>query len=1086
MGHPSYIIMRVKLLLIVISLWVGVASSIAQVPVSEFGKNRVQYKNFDWRFYSTQNFDVYFYDGGADLAKMSVDFLEEEFEKITDALGYAPYNKTKIFLYNSVTDLQQSNVGIDNNNYTIGGQTNFVKSQVEIAYPGTLQDFKTEMVYRLTKMMINDMMFGGSLTDMFQSSYLMTLPEWFMEGAARYIAYGWNVEMDDYMRDFFRNNKVKKLSRFSGEEAAFVGQAVWNYIAERYGKSNISNILNLTRIIRNEESSISNTLGVSFRQFLFDWQNSYTNMIDQLQADYLNPDKGNKVRRWNRKNYGYKNVRLSPGGQYLAYSENYRGKYKVKIRDLERKKEIRVVAGGYKVINQEVNKDLPLLKWRDKSTLGVVMARGGKNHIVIFDLNTKRSTHKEIGRFNQIKDFDFSPNGNVVVVSGDLNGHNDIFLISLVRNSIKRLTNDVFDDLNPRFVPGTTSIVFSSNRTTDSLNFKEKSLKNVNDNYNLFIYNLDTTTNVLHKVTNNLSQDIKPIPYDKNTIFYLSDQKGIFNIYKYNLADNTYSQISNFKTSIKDYDLHVDKGLLSYMMLDKQNDYVFVERDFDFSRFVFPSATRRQDVKQARYLKNRIKEHKKKEEENREKEEEIRRAKELAQKSDSISVVGIEKVSQESETDYIDTDNYEFHEEVIQKNEEKTSFLLNYRLQQEGKRIIGPLPYDTRFSLDNVITSWVIDPLRQFGMQIEAQMNDMLENHKFRGGLLAFTDIRSGDFWSEYQYLKHRIDFHARFDRRVIYRSLSETPQYHQKYALNKFEVGASLPISVTTRITVSPFAAVTNYADLDIHHVLGSANPAAYINNNYFGGLRAELVFDNTLVNGFNLFEGTRGRIAFKHFGGISDSEQTFSNISLDLRHYQKIHRELILATRVFYGSFFGPARQNYMLGGMDNWIFNRTESSGANDPLMTRTGFENTNILFSEFVTNMRGFNYNKFHGSSTMLVNAELRFPIIKYFYRGPISSNFFRNFQVVGFYDVGSAWTGTTPFSSDSELNTKVIKNEGSPFQARIKNFKSPWLIGYGYGVRTVLLGYYIKFDMAWPVEDYVVREPRFYFTLGYDF
>ena len=65
-----------------------------------------------------------------------------------------------------------------------------------------------------------------------------------------------------------------------------------------------------------------------------------------------------------------------------------------------------------------------------------------------------------------------------------------------------------------------------------------------------------------------------------------------------------------------------------------------------------------------------------------------------------------------------------------------------------------------------------------------------------------------------------------------------------------------------------------------------------------------------------------------------------------------------------------------------------------------------------------------------------------------------------------------------------LNMEVME-EGN-FKARINNFGSAWLASYGTGVRTVLLGYYLKFDVAWPIEDYEVGSPKFYLTLGYDF
>ena len=118
--------------------------------------------------------------------------------------------------------------------------------------------------------------------------------------------------------------------------------------------------------------------------------------------------------------------------------------------------------------------------------------------------------------------------------------------------------------------------------------------------------------------------------------------------------------------------------------------------------------------------------------------------------------------------------------------------------------------------------------------------------------------------------------------------------------------------------------------------------------------------------------------------------------------------------------------------------------------------------------------------------LTLNAELRFPIIKYFSRGSIKSNFLRNFQVIGFYDLGSAWTGKSPFNEDHEVNTKIVKREGSPFEAVIRASNNPWLASYGFGLRTVLLGYYARFDFAKPMADYEIGKMQFYLSLGYDF
>ncbi|NJO01534.1 MAG: hypothetical protein HC880_07460 [Bacteroidia bacterium] len=175
---------------------------LAQNTLEKFGKNRIQYKRFYWRYLSTNNFDIYYYDNGSRLANFATRFLELEFDKITDVLGYTPYMKSKIFIYNSISDLQQSNVGIDDDNVITGGQTEFYKSLVEIPFTGSEVEFKEELRRGIAIMLIKEMMFGGSLKDMLQSSYLGKFSEWFLLGAAAYVAEGWSEEMDDYMRGF--------------------------------------------------------------------------------------------------------------------------------------------------------------------------------------------------------------------------------------------------------------------------------------------------------------------------------------------------------------------------------------------------------------------------------------------------------------------------------------------------------------------------------------------------------------------------------------------------------------------------------------------------------------------------------------------------------------------------------------------------------------------------------------------------------------------------------------------------------------------------------------------------------------------
>ena len=99
-------------------------------------------------------------------------------------------------------------------------------------------------------------------------------------------------------------------------------------------------------------------------------------------------------------------------------------------------------------------------------------------------------------------------------------------------------------------------------------------------------------------------------------------------------------------------------------------------------------------------------------------------------------------------------------------------------------------------------------------------------------------------------------------------------------------------------------------------------------------------------------------------------------------------------------------------------------------------------------------------------------------------GPISSNFLRNMQFIAFYDIGTAWSGKPPFTSENSVSYQEVVS--GPFTAQIKNYLNPWLYSYGVGMRTVLLGYYVKADLGWPVENYQVGKPKLQVTLGFDF
>ena len=402
--------------------------------------------------------------------------------------------------------------------------------------------------------------------------------------------------------------------------------------------------------------------------------------------------------------------------------------------------------------------------------------------------------------------------------------------------------------------------------------------------------------------------------------------------------------------------------------------------------------------------------------------------------------------------------------------------------------VSGPRPMETQFFTNHINSRFIVDPLRGFGISLQGKMTDVLDNHLFMGGIMTSLDFDSGgDIWFEYEYLKSRLDFRGRYDRKTL--RVTDGDFSFQKYVLTKVETGVSYPLTIHSRVYAAPFIAKTQYFNLNEDSLILSKIPELNELQVSYAGAKMEFVYDRTEPMGLYAFTGTKGKVGFQHYQGLNYGDRSFSNLYVDLRNYQKIHKNIVLASKFYFGSFMGSNPQTYLVGGMDNWMFNSFYNPPANrpepSPVRNPNGLENSNLLFADFI-DLRGFDYDEIRGRNALTFSTELRLPLFSYLTRGTITSNFVKNFQLVGFYDIGSAWNDAAPWEKVNDQNTEVINTTGSPFVIVLNNFNNPWLQSYGAGLRTVLMNYYVKFDVARPVRNYKTEDLKFYFTLGYNF
>ena len=1068
--------------------------SFAQAYKVEFGKNRIQYKYFDWSYYASENFEVYFYDGGRDLAYKTIEYLEEEFSRITETIGYPPYAKIRVFLYNSIVDKQQSNVGVNAGDFTVGGQTEFVQSQVELAYSGDYSSFKGKLVYSITEMLIEEMLYGGNIAEMFQSSFTNPIPLWFTGGIARYVASGWDKDSDDAVREYVSSTQEDKFIKLSPEMNILLGQSIWNYIAQKYGQRSISNILNLARIIRNEQNSVERTLGLPYNQFMTEWRAFYNNTNIQLKEAYVEPDAEKMVSGRNKEDYHYTSVKFSPDGKFLAYAAVNQGQIKVQVKNLQNNQEREIYTGGLKLIDQETDYTYPILSWADSTTIGIIYAEEGANILAVKRLGTKGEQKIRIPLLNKIQSFDFKDGGRLAVMTGSINDVSDAFMYNLVRGQVRKISDDKFDERDISFYPGSNQVVFVSNRKTDSVFVTgPNKIADVETNqFNLFGYDIDYPDSSFVRFTNALATAGQPHNINGDNIIYLSDQQGINNLYRYNLTDSVTVQITNFLYGIKTYDFDYSSGNLAYVSNFDGKDAVFLQ-SLDINSSMFTPVTPRRALQVARILAQRRRDRL------GEQYQQLDTAKNTGittesarsplQQLDSLKAGAINTEEYEFKVETrVDTKNYQFEKPQNDPVVGNRSFLSIYQNASNENSILGPGAYENRFQTNSVVTTFVIDQLRSFSQLFEIEMNDYLQNHRFKGGILVPMSFSAGyDVFGEYEYLKNRVDISAGYYRKSLVR-INQATFLNQRFNKNTFQLGFSYPFSHKFRAEFNPFFTETKYIDRDIRLLIPANNPTQFVSeitSNYIG-FNSALVFDNTIITGTNLHQGTRAKVRFESHMKMNSDAISFNNVEVDLRHYYKLNKAIYLAGRAYFGSYFGDAPKKYLLGGVDNWAFNSTESSNAEiNPLDFQTLFDNSDVLFHQF-TNLRGYNYNTFQGRNVLTFSGEIRFPINQILNNADLKSNFLRNLQFVGYYDIGSAWDNLSPFREKNNLNIEEISNEGSPFSAVINNFSNPWLQSTGVGVRTMLFGFFSRVDFSFPIRNFETLSPKVQLSFGYDF
>jgi hypothetical protein len=371
------------------------------------------------------------------------------------------------------------------------------------------------------------------------------------------------------------------------------------------------------------------------------------------------------------------------------------------------------------------------------------------------------------------------------------------------------------------------------------------------------------------------------------------------------------------------------------------------------------------------------------------------------------------------------------------------------------------------------------------GMLMKVNLKDLFEDHEFEGGIRVPTAFNGAEYFFLYHNRKHRLDKRWAFymkDQRNRSDANSYIPQ-RDRYNILLGQFTLRYPFDIFRSLRGS----VTLRRDQNVPLATDAASYTRQVTAQPRIGARLEYVFDNSLETGLNLRSGARYKF-FAEFvkkfdfstnenGGqsLTFSKGVMSILGVDARFYQPILKHSVWATRIAGATVAGSEKILYFLGGVDNWLMPQRDDEISIPP---------GDFAFQTLAANLRGFKLNTRNGNNYLLINSELRVPVAKYIFKN-ISSQLIRNFQVVGFFDVGSAWTGFNPYRADNPLNTTTYK-EGETITVTVNYFRDPIAASYGVGLRTKLFGYFVRADYGYGIETRIIQKPILHISMGLDF
>jgi WD40 repeat protein len=507
-----------------------------------FGRNKVEYVDFDFGVLQTAHFDVYFYRREEAASRLAAQLAERWYMRFARVLRHELVGRQPLVLYGSQPEFAQTNVVSGILSDTVGGVTESAKRRIVMPFAPTLTE--------------TNRVLGHEIAHAFQFSIARQhgggtgQPLWFIEGMAEYLARGGSdAEASLWIRDVVWSDRLPSREReatrlFSPYQ---YGHAFWAYLAGRFGDEILERTLKPTK---------HGSLDDRMRQ-------ATGSSLDRLYADFraasherygTKPEADANISRA-RKLTGNQSGRLqlgpslSPDGRFTVFfSERDKLSIDLFLADVSSGKVVRKLATTAASARFDSLQPLRSMgAWSPSCDLfAFPVVKQGRAALVVFDMiQPGRDREIAFPTLGQILSATWAPDGKRLVLSALAGGFSNLYVYDLEQGELRTLTDDPYSDLQPAWSPDGRSVAFATDRYSTDLDTLEFG--------HMSVALIDPDSGSMRNIPDaeGMTTSINPQwTADGNELYFVGDRDGINNVYRLELESGRLHQLTDVQTGV--------------------------------------------------------------------------------------------------------------------------------------------------------------------------------------------------------------------------------------------------------------------------------------------------------------------------------------------------------------------------------------------------------------------------------------------------------------------------------------------------------------------------------------------------------